>query len=63
MGAIARLGGSDVAAKIWDNGMGNNFLCSEARYGPSVHSETEFNGIVGLLTYIGDDPRLSNRRT
>jgi hypothetical protein len=32
VGAIARLGGSDVAAKIWDNGMGNNFLCSEARW-------------------------------
>jgi hypothetical protein len=25
-------------------------------------SETEFNGIGGLLTYIGDGPRLSNRR-
>jgi hypothetical protein len=30
---------------------------------PSVHSsEAEFNGIGGLLTYIGDGPRLSNRR-
>src|SRR5258705_11414016 len=29
---------------------------------PLAHSETEFNGIGGLLTYIGDGPHLSNRR-
>jgi hypothetical protein len=29
---MARLGGPDVAAKIWDTKMGNSFLGSEARW-------------------------------
>jgi hypothetical protein len=29
---MARLGGPDVAAKIWDTRMGNSFLGSEARW-------------------------------
>jgi hypothetical protein len=29
---------------------------------PAHSSETEFNGIGRLPTYIGDGPRLSNRR-
>jgi len=50
-----------IALGMQSSAAGSGQECRADAIDPA-QSETEFNGIGGLLTYIGDGPRLSNRR-
>jgi hypothetical protein len=45
--------------RVYGHGPGQQSATRNGRQSAFPHSETEFNGSGGLLTYMGDGPRLS----